>query len=468
MGRTGLTHRDLRLECRRIRARPFSAMGGIQIAFAIVSWQQRHLRLRCQTMPGLPDPVNPTFYARLAPFTTFADVADPRHYMAAPDDWVLVLTDVKGSTEAARAGRYKDVNLIGAACITATLNVTRGLDLPYAFGGDGATMLIPEAARPSVADALIRTRRLAREDFGFELRVGVVPLVEIARRGRRVLVAKYQLSPGNHLAMFTGGGVELADRLVKGEAGFALGDDGEAGPPDLEGLSCRWEPYRSLRGRMLTLLVRPLVAQNLSLQREIIERLAAIVADGAAGRPIRRANMRFVWPPKGLRAESLATRGRLPYRLRWLGIWLQSLLQAIAERYDLRIGSYDAPAYRTEVQQNSDHRKVADTLHMVLDCTDPEIAAIEAYLAQLRATGKIVYGMHVADRAMMTCLVFSLEQSRHVHFIDGADGGYALAALQLKAQLRSLADRVAALVPGTDGEPQPGKPGGRPPIPAAG
>jgi Protein of unknown function (DUF3095) len=39
----------------------------------------------------------------------------------------------------------------------------------------------------------------------------------------------------------------------------------------------------------------------------------------------------------------------------------------------------------------------------------------------------------------MTCLVFSLEQSRHVHFIDGADGGYALAALQLKAQLQALA-----------------------------
>jgi Protein of unknown function (DUF3095) len=40
---------------------------------------------------------------------------------------------------------------------------------------------------------------------------------------------------------------------------------------------------------------------------------------------------------------------------------------------------------------------------------------------------------------MMTCLVFSLQESRHVHFIDGADGGFALAALQLKAQLQNLA-----------------------------
>ena len=76
---------------------------------------------------------------------------------------------------------------------------------------------------------------------------------------------------------------------------------------------------------------------------------------------------------------------------------------------------------------------------MVLDCTETESAAIEARLADLHAQQRVAYGMHRADRALMTCLVFSLVQGRHVHFIDGADGGYALAALQLKAQLQALA-----------------------------
>jgi hypothetical protein len=411
---------------------------------------------------------DPTFYSALAPFTKFADVADPRHYAAAPDDWLLVLTDIRDSTEAARAGRYKHVNLIGAACITAALNATRGLDLPYAFGGDGAVVLIPPSARAAVADALIRTRRLARGSFDLELRVGIVPLAELARRGRTVLVAKYRLSPGNHLAMFAGGGVELADRLIKNEANFALADVGAAGAPDLAGLSCRWEPYRSLRGRMVTLLVRALGAEGMARQREIIGRIAEIVGDGEAGRPVRRANMRFVWPPRGLRAEARAVRGRTPLWLYRLGISLQSLLQGLAERFDLRVGLYDAPAYRVEVQQNSDYRKVADTLHMVLDCTDPEIAAIEACLAGLHAAGRIVYGTHLADRAMMTCLVFSLEEGRHVHFIDGADGGYAFAAVQLKAQLQALAGAPSRTASSGPDRRDTVQPAGGPLSPAAG
>jgi Protein of unknown function (DUF3095) len=381
------------------------------------------------------------FYARLEPFGDFAGVGDPARYIEAPSDWLLVMADIKDSTEAARAGRYKDVNMVGAACITATLNATAGLELPYSFGGDGATVLIPPEVRDVVADALIRTRHLAKAAFGLELRVGMVPVQELRGRGARVLVAKFELSPGNHLAMLAGGGVELAERLIKGGAGFELEHRGESGPPDLHGLSCRWQPYRSLRGHMLTLLVRSLEADRLRLHQEIIEALRRILAEApeTAG-PIQRANMRFSWPPTGLRAEAIATRGRRPYWLRRLYLAFESFLLLLADRFDVRIGPFDPTVYREEMRRNSDYRKVADTLHMVLDCTEAQIAAIEAHLTGLHAQGRIVYGTHRADEAMMTCLVFSLEESRHVHFVDGADGGYALAALQLKTQLQGLAD----------------------------
>jgi len=147
--------------------------------------------------------------------------------------------------------------------------------------------------------------------------------------------------------------------------------------------------------------------------------------------------MRFAWPPAGLEAEARLGSGRASLWRRRARLYGESLLQSVAERFGLRIGRYDAPVYREELRRNSDYRKVADTLHMVLDCTAEEIARIEDYLERLRAQGRIAYGLHRADRALMTCLVFSLEEGRHVHFVDGADGGYALAAVQLKAQLRA-------------------------------
>jgi Protein of unknown function (DUF3095) len=312
------------------------------------------------------------------------------------------------------------------------------VELPFMFGGDGATLLIPSAAHAAAAPALIATRRLAARKFGFELRLGMVPVEEMRRRGRRLLVAKYALSPDNHLAMFAGGGLDLADRLIKDGAGLALEDDIDPGPPDLYGLSCRWQPFRSLRGHMLALLVRAREVDSLPLQQEIIETLRHILEETMErAAPAQRANLGFVWPPAGLEVEAKLTCGRASLWRRRAWLHFESLLQSLAEHFDLRIGAYNAPVYREEVLRNSDYRMVADTLRMVLDCTDEQTVQIESYLDGLRAQRRITYGLHRADRALMTCLVFSLEEGRHVHFVDGAEGGYALAALQLKAQLRS-------------------------------
>jgi hypothetical protein len=45
--------------------------------------------------------------------------------------------------------------------------------------------------------------------------------------------------------------------------------------------------------------------------------------------------------------------------------------------------------------------------------------------------------MHRSPAALVTCLVRSYDGD-HVHFVDGSDGGYALAAKQMKAQLAEL------------------------------
>jgi hypothetical protein len=72
---------------------------------------------------------------------------------------------------------------------------------------------------------------------------------------------------------------------------------------------------------------------------------------------------------------------------------------------------------------------------MVVDLTEDQQAAIISRLDAMRTSGDLFYGVHAAAEALMTCLVWDRDRD-HLHFVDGADGGYAMAAKQLKAQMR--------------------------------
>ena len=380
------------------------------------------------------------FISALPSFTRFAEVADPGRYSPAPADWRVYCCDVVNSTGAIEQGRYKAVNMVGAACIIAAINAAAGVEIAYVFGGDGATLLAPAALAPAIDRALVRTRRLARDGYGLTLRVGAVPVSEIRERGADLAVAMFELSPGNRCAVFTGGGAALADRLVKDDADgtFVLGEADDA-PPDLEGLSCRWEPLAARHGNMVCVLASALPSETRERARTYGNLIAAIERvlqpDIETARPVRADNMRFRWPPRGLALEITATQSRRPRWLHAFGLATQSLFQAIAERFDRKIGDYHAPVYRAELRANSDYRRFDDVLRLILDCTPAQRSAIEEVLAAAHARGDIVYGTHRSDAALMTCLLFDLRDSRHLHFIDGSDGGFTLAARAMKARI---------------------------------
>jgi len=249
-----------------------------------------------------------------------------------------------------------------------------------------------------------------------------------------------ELSPGNRMAAFSGGGAAMADKLVKADAnGIYTLPEPDNAAPDLEGLSCRWEALAARHGHMVCVLASATAGDETARGRiydyliSTIERI--LRPDMDATRPARADTMRFRWPPRGLGFERLATgRGRA-------ALLTESFFQAIAEWFDRKIGDYDAPVYRAELRANCDDRRFDDTLRLVLDCTPDQLAAIEDLLAAAHGRGDIVYGVHLSDAALMTCLLFDLKDSRHLHFIDGADGGFTFAARAMKAQMAEMSGK---------------------------
>lgn len=151
--------------------------------------------------------------------------------------------------------------------------------------------------------------------------------------------------------------------------------------------------------------------------------------------------MRFRWPPRNAWKEALLNDGSSFPLVSYLSVLFTSLVQVWCDTFGKKVADYDGEKYTDELRTNTDYRKYDDMLRMVLDVSEEQADAIEAYLQQSFDAGDVVYGTHRAKSALMTCVVFSLKQSEHVHFVDGADGGFASAAVELKArqtQIRKL------------------------------
>jgi hypothetical protein len=127
----------------------------------------------------------------------------------------------------------------------------------------------------------------------------------------------------------------------------------------------------------------------------------------------------------------------LAFWQRYLKVIFEVCVALIFFKYKLKVPAFDSEGYKKEIANNTDFRKFDDTLKMVVDCSNQQMADILHYLEELKAKGQVFYGMHTSSEALMTCLVWSPSNNQHVHFIDGSDGGYAMAAIQLKAQMKA-------------------------------
>ncbi len=382
------------------------------------------------------------FLAGLPVFRHFEDVADPALYRALPPGWGLAIADIVDSTAAIGTGRYKAVNMAGAAVISSVSNSLGRHDLPFVFGGDGAAVAVPPHGLPVARTALSNVQRWVKDDLDLAMRVALIPVEDIRSNGFDIRVARFQASEDVSYAMFSGGGNSWAEaRMKEGQYALPAAKAGER--PDLTGLSCRWNPIPATRGKVVSIIAVPGPSRDMPAFRQLVIDLVDLAEqDARHGHPVPEDGPKLGFVGEGLGLEARAGAayhdvwGKMRRSFRILG---ESLLVNLLSVTGLSFGPFNAVRYRRSVASNTDFRKFDDGLKMTVDIDASRLEKIRTRLEQGRLSGSCYYGLHEQDAALMTCIVPSPLSRDHMHFVDGADGGYAAAASRLKQQIQSAA-----------------------------
>jgi hypothetical protein len=271
------------------------------------------------------------------------------------------------------------------------------------------------------------------------LRIGVVPVSEVYRAGYKIRVVRLKMSENFYQAIFTGGGLSYAEKLLKNpqsSSQYALTPQpGQKYHADFSGFECRWNAIRSPYDETVSLLVMVTHADSathIPIYREVLRQIERIYGDRVTRHPITLPRLQMAWNPLKFKLEAKIRYNDLSFRRLWT-LTKNTFLARVAMRFDLKgWGKY--PQLLIEA---TDNEKFDDTLRMIISGTSQQQQALRHFLEQQRQLGDLVYGIHTSQHALVTCLVFD-HFGRQVHFVDGADGGYALAAKELKAQYHAL------------------------------
>jgi len=374
------------------------------------------------------------FLSDLPTFAEFEDVANLTRYRPLPAGWALAVADVVSSTEAIARGKYKSVNMAGASVITAVLNALEGGEYPFVFGGDGAVIAVPPHGMAAAGRALAAVARWIEDDLGLNMRTALVPLDAVRVAGLDVRIARFQSSADMTFAMFAGGGAAWAEAQMKlGRFAVPKADPGSR--PDLTGLSCRWNPVASRNGQIVSIIAVPDPTAQADAFRALVADVVAVANKaGGLGNPL---------PPEGpvphlsLGGVGAETNARAPRGKRLLArikVMVAIFMTVLLYRTNLTLGGFNAREYVRQMTRNTDFRKFDDGLKMTIDINAAGLAEIEALLDTAASAGICQFGLHKQDQALVTCIVPSLRAQDHMHFIDGASGGYAQAASHMKAK----------------------------------
>lgn len=354
-------------------------------------------------------------------------------FFTVPDDWHVIITDIKGSTNAVLAGLHETVNLIATGSIVTVLNIAfkAKILVPFFFGGDGATFIVPGAIVNEVMKALLLYRINTLQNFNLDLRAGIIPVSEIYSRQHTLKICRFNSTENFSIPIVLGDGLEYAEKIIKGEDYLLSGHDAAEDELDLSGMQCRWdkiEPPEHSEEVVTLLVLAKKCDKQAEVFSEVINQIDKIYGNQEKRQPISIPKLIFRTSFNNLGKEMKHRLGKIKF-LELMKTWFINLYG----RFYFRTES--GKNYLKQLVEMADTLVIDGRINTVITGTKKQRLALEKVLNELERDKEILYALYVSNESVMSCYVRDLEDD-HIHFVDGSEGGYTKAAGVLKEKIK--------------------------------
>lgn len=375
------------------------------------------------------------FYSRLpANHISLNDLLTENHlFYKVPASWYVLITDIKNSTDAVANGLHETVNLIATGSIVTVLNIAfkANILVPFFFGGDGATFILPPSIINPVMRALMLYKNNTMSNFNLILRIGLVPVSSIYDQNHALLISKFRRSEIFAIPVVLGNGLNYAEQLIKGDSYPETESGISADELDMSGMQCRWDKIEppGKNNEVVTLLI---IAREVTDQPQIFSKILNEI-DRIYGSPEKRQPIsvpKLKFKTTFNRLEMKAKLGKVTY---WglISNWINSLIGYVY------FSTAKGKTYLNSLVEMSDTLVIDGKINTVISGTENQRMELVRLLDQFEQANKILYGLYVSGESVMSCYVRDLKDG-HIHFVDGSEGGYTKAAGVLKPKLRKI------------------------------
>jgi hypothetical protein len=223
---------------------------------------------------------------------------------------------------------------------------------------------------------------------------------------------------------------------------FPVSSSAPIEPPNLEGLSCRWHPIEARKGSILSVIILPQKQHDEAFTALTEQVLSIFQEEDNRGSPVPKEGPKYAFWSKGIDLESAKESD--PEKKKSQKKWVRfvTIFAWCLAKFNINYNGFSAKHYAEVVSANTDFRKFDDGLKMTVDCNQSQFTRLEDLLTQEHQTGTCFFGLHAQDQALITCIVPSPMEDDHIHYVDGAKGGYAVAALAMKEQMKKTKEAL--------------------------